>query len=75
MILYGGKVRPRTSEELLQDSGRSVIETDRLDSEAAAAVQSVAERGLGDLRLPRRGKVWSTSSSTSWFVHNPKRRH
>ena len=50
VILYGGKVRAEgTSEELLQDSGRSVIETDRLDPEAAAAVQSVlAERGLGD---------------------------
>jgi ABC-2 type transport system ATP-binding protein len=50
VILYGGKVRAEgTSEQLLQDSGRSVIETDRLDPEAAAAVQSVlAERGLGD---------------------------
>ena len=50
VILYGGKVRAEgTSEELLQDSGRSVIETDRLDPEAAAAVQSVlAERGLAD---------------------------
>ena len=50
VILYGGKVRAEgTSEELLQDSGRSVIETDRLDPEAAAAVQSVlADRGLAD---------------------------
>lgn len=50
VILYGGKVRAEgTSEELLRDSGRSVIETDRLDPEAAAAVQSVlAERGLAD---------------------------
>ncbi len=50
VILYGGKVRAEgTSEELLRDSGRSVIETDRLDPEAAAAVQSVlAERGMAD---------------------------
>lgn len=50
VILYGGKVRAEgTSEQLLQDSGRSVIETGRLDSEATAAVQSVlAERGLAD---------------------------
>jgi ABC-2 type transport system ATP-binding protein len=50
VILYGGKVRAEgTSEELLRDSGRSVIETDRLDPEATAAVQSVlAERGLAD---------------------------
>jgi len=50
VILYGGKVRAEgTSEELLRDTGRSVIETGRLDSEAKAAVQSVlAERGLGD---------------------------
>ena len=75
VILYGGKVRAEgTSEELLQDSGRSVIETDRLDPEAAAAVQSVlAERGLGDASVAARGKAWNTSSSTSWLVHNPKR--
>ncbi|MAV55462.1 MAG: ABC transporter ATP-binding protein [Phycisphaerae bacterium] len=50
VILYGGKVRAEgTSEELLRDSGRSVIETDRLDPSAVAAVQSVlAERGIGD---------------------------
>ena len=50
VILYGGKVRAEgTSEELLRDSGRSVIETDRLDPEATAAVQSVlAERGLAE---------------------------
>ena len=74
VILYGGKVRAEgTSEELLQDSGRSVIETDRLDPEAAAAVQSVlAERGSVMLQLPRPAKL-NTSSSTSWLVHNPKR--
>ena len=58
VILYGGKVRAEgTSEELLQDSGRSVIETDRLDPEAAAAVQSVlAERGLGDASVAAAAK-------------------
>ena len=58
VILYGGKVRAEgTSEELLRRFSRSVIETDRLDPEAAAAVQSVlAERGLGDASVAAAAK-------------------
>ena len=75
VILYGGKVRAEgTSKNFCKiQVVRSSKPIDWIPKPPRRCSLSWPSEGSVMLQLPRQGKAWNTSSSTSWLVHNPKR--